>query len=116
MSNRSNCTVSRFANAPHGPWTENPRADTLPIVKDQTLILLGAQIRRLRKEQSISQEKLAALANIDRAYYGGIERGERSVAAINLLKIAGALGVEVGGLFPPISVLRRALKGERDGS
>ena len=102
-------------NAPHRPWTENVCTNTLLTVKDRKLVFLGEQIRRLREEKNISQEKLAELAGIDRAYFGGIERGERNVAAINIVKIADALGVEVGQLFPPLSVLRRTMRGERDG-
>lgn len=56
----------------------------------------------------MSQEEFAALADLDRAYYGGIERGERNVAVLNLIKIAVALGVEVGRLFPTLAVLRRS--------
>jgi transcriptional regulator with XRE-family HTH domain len=75
--------------------------------------MLGQQIRRLREEKELSQEEFAGLANIDRAYYGGIERGERNVTAINLIKIADALDVEIGKLFPPLSALRHATKAER---
>ena len=77
--------------------------------------MLGQQIRRLREEKNLSQEEFAGLADIDRAYYGGIERGERNVAAINIIKIANALNAEVGELFPALSALRRTTKGERDG-
>lgn len=84
-------------------------------MKNRKLALLGQQIRRLREEKDLSQEEFAGLADIDRAYYGGIERGERNVAALNIIKIAAALNVEVGKLFPPLSALRRTTKGERDG-
>jgi len=84
-------------------------------VKNQKLTLIGQQIRRLREGKELSQEEFAGLADIDRAYYGGIERGERNVAAMNLFKIADALGVEVGKLFPPLSALRQTTKGGRDG-
>ena len=84
-------------------------------VKNRKLALLGKQIRRLREGKELSQEEFAGIADIDRAYYGGIERGERNVAALNLIKIADALDVEVGKLFPPLSTLRRTVKGERDG-
>jgi len=63
--------------------------------------------RQLREAKNISQEEFAAQAGLDRAYYGGIERGERNIAALNLIKIAVALGSEVGELFPRLSVLRR---------
>jgi DNA-binding XRE family transcriptional regulator len=101
-------------NAPYRPWIENPCADSLLPVKNRNLALLGQEIRRLRMEKHFSQEEFAGLADIDRAYYGGIERGERNVAAINIIKIADAMGVEVGKLFPPLSALRRATKGGRD--
>ena len=83
-------------------------------MKNQKLAIVGQQIRSLREEKNLSQEEFAGLADIDRAYYGGIERGERNVAVLNLIQIAAALGVEVGRLFPPLSALRRA-KGGRDG-
>lgn len=83
-------------------------------MKNRKLALLGQQIRRLREEKGLSQEEFAGLADIDRAYYGGIERGERNVAALNIIKIADALKVEVGKLFPTLSSLRRTTKGERD--
>jgi len=84
-------------------------------VKNRKLALLGQQIRRLREEKNLSQEEFAGLADLDRAYYGGIERGERNVAALNLVKIADALNVEVGELFPSLSAFRRTTKRERDG-
>jgi transcriptional regulator with XRE-family HTH domain len=77
-------------------------------VKNRQLLALGLQIRRLREVAGISQEEFAAKAGLDRAYYGGIERGERNLAALNLIKIAAAMQVEVGELFPKMSALRRA--------
>jgi transcriptional regulator with XRE-family HTH domain len=84
-------------------------------VKNRRLVLLGQQIRQLRERKGLSQEEFAGLAGVDRAYYGGIERGERNVAAINLIKIAEALDVEVGDLFPALKALGQSNKGERDG-
>ncbi len=42
-----------------------------------TLRSLGIALRRLRKERGLSQDRLANLAGVDRAYVGGIERAER---------------------------------------
>jgi hypothetical protein len=36
---------------------------------------------------------------------GGIERGEHNIAAINIIRIAKALKMEVGELFPAIRTL-----------
>lgn len=70
--------------------------------KHPELLFLGQQIRTLRKSKGFSQEGFACAAEMDRSYYGAIERGENNVAALNLIKIAKTLGVEVGDLFQPI--------------
>lgn len=59
---------------------------------------VGFNIRRMREEQGLSQEKLAGLADVHRAYIGKIERGEKNIGLVNLEKIAKALGVEVRDL------------------
>lgn len=69
------------------------------------LVKLGAQIRELRKTAGYSQESFALSIGMARAYFGGVERGERNIAALNLIKIAKALDVEVGQLFPPLQEL-----------
>lgn len=69
--------------------------------KKAELVALGKHIRELRSEKGYAQEEFANEVGLDRSYYGGIERGERNVAALNLIKIAKALGVQVGELFPP---------------
>ena len=76
--------------------------------KHPQLIVLGKKIRKLREQSGLSQEAFASKAGLDRAYYGGVERGERNVASINLIQIAAALGVEVGELFPSIRTLKKA--------
>jgi transcriptional regulator with XRE-family HTH domain len=54
---------------------------------------VGLNIRKARKEKGISQESLALAADLDRSYVGGVERGERNIAIVNLKKIADALKV-----------------------
>jgi transcriptional regulator with XRE-family HTH domain len=73
---------------------------------DHQLEAVGRQIRKLREDHGLSQEDFAAKAGLDRAYYGAVERGKRNLSARNLIKIAVALNVNVGALFPPISDLR----------
>ncbi|RQR59350.1 XRE family transcriptional regulator [Burkholderia sp. Bp9125] len=62
------------------------RNDTEAHLKD-----LGKSIRARRLALDISQETLAHLASIDRSHMGKIERGERNVTLLNLVKIASAL-------------------------
>jgi transcriptional regulator with XRE-family HTH domain len=73
--------------------------------KHPALIKLGKRIRELRKERGFSQEGFAYEVGLDRTYMGSVERGERNIAALNLVRIAKALKVEVGELFPTIRTL-----------
>ena len=56
---------------------------------------VGLNIRRTRENAGLSQERLAALADLHRAYIGQIERGEKNIGLKNLEKIANALDVSV---------------------
>lgn len=73
--------------------------------KHPNLIKLGKHIRQLRTQLGFSQEDFAGEVGLDRSYIGGIERGERNLAALNLIRIAKALKVEVGDLFPAVKNL-----------
>ena len=62
----------------------------LESVKDP-LLQFGQQVRKARRLQGLSQEELADLCQLDRSYVGGVERGERNVSLLNIIKIAKAL-------------------------
>jgi transcriptional regulator with XRE-family HTH domain len=62
-------------------------------------IRLGKVLRQRRNRMRLSQEAFADLCGLDRTYIGGIERGERNVALLNLEKIAKALEVSLSELF-----------------
>ena len=63
---------------------------------------LGNNIRLLRKSKGLSQEQLAFIADIDRSYVGGIERGERNVSFLTLVKIARCLECDLASLIQGI--------------
>jgi transcriptional regulator with XRE-family HTH domain len=67
-------------------------------VDSAVLKQFGARVRRRRKALGLSQETVAARAGLDRTYVGGIERGERNVALLNILRIAEALDIDPGEL------------------
>ncbi|WP_439599946.1 helix-turn-helix transcriptional regulator [Devosia sp.] len=61
--------------------------------------LVAWNVRKLRVGLELSQEKLAADAQVDRAYLGGLER-EIENPTIDLLdRVAAALGQPIGALF-----------------
>lgn len=63
------------------------------------LINLGNNLRKLRIEAKLSQEKLAFECELDRTYIGSVERGERNISIINLRKISIALKKDISSLF-----------------
>jgi transcriptional regulator with XRE-family HTH domain len=58
----------------------------------------GEVIRSERVRQGIAQDQFALMANVDRSYYGKLERGERQPSLALILRIAGGLGVTASDL------------------
>jgi len=56
-------------------------------------------LRRRRQKLAVSQEAFADMCQLDRTYIGGIERGERNVALVNIEKIAKTLRISIAQLF-----------------
>lgn len=52
-------------------------------------------IRKLRKENGLSQENLAEKANLDRTYISGVERGVRNITLESLESIVIALDINI---------------------
>ncbi len=63
--------------------------------KHNVLKELGLRIRNERKAQGYTQEEFAHLANLDRSYYGSIERGERNITFYTICEIAEKLNRDV---------------------
>ncbi len=57
------------------------------------LKLFGQHLVELRKAKAWSQERLALESGLARSYIGGIERGQRNLALINICILAETLGV-----------------------
>lgn len=62
-------------------------------------ILFGRRLAALRKELGWSQEALALESGIARSYLGGVERGQRNIALVNICRLAEALAVEPAELL-----------------
>jgi transcriptional regulator with XRE-family HTH domain len=75
-------------------------------MRDKILRLFGERLRELRTARDLSQERLAELAGLDRNYIGQIERAERNVALVNIVRVAKALEIEPRELFEPFTAAR----------
>jgi len=61
----------------------------------------GESVRERRRRLGVSQEKLAEFADLHRTYVADIERGNRNVGLVNIIRLADDLGVEPGELVNP---------------
>lgn len=66
--------------------------------------LFGRRVRARRLEIGLSQEVLAEAAGLHRTYVGSVERGERNIALVNIVRLAGALGVDPAELVAGLEV------------
>ena len=65
---------------------------------DPALRRFGENVRSLREKKDLSQEQLAELADLDRTYIGGLERGERNATLASVIRVARALGIKAAAL------------------
>ena len=66
---------------------------------DDIRLRFGEAVRARRHKLGVSQEEFADICGLDRTYIGGIERGERNVALINIERIARAFKLTLSDLF-----------------
>ena len=62
-------------------------------------VRFGKAVRQRRHKLGVSQEAFADMCQLDRTYIGGIERGERNAALVNIEKIAKTLKLTLADLF-----------------
>lgn len=62
--------------------------------KNRNLIKIGNNIKKIRKKENLSQEELAFRSGLHRTYIGSVERGERNITILNLIKIAKSLNTD----------------------
>ncbi|HEX3154328.1 MAG TPA: helix-turn-helix transcriptional regulator [Candidatus Angelobacter sp.] len=71
------------------------------------LILFGKQVRRLRIERHLSQEKLAEMCDFHRNQIGRIERAEQTVSFDGLLQLSHGLAVAPSEILKLVPVQKR---------
>lgn len=71
----------------------------MAIDQDKAQKQLGAVIRDNRKSSGYSQEEFASYCGVHRTYMGAIERGERNISLMNIIRIANALKMKPSEFF-----------------
>jgi len=74
-----------------------PRGDPATLLR-----LLGATLHQYRQNQALSQPALATRAGLTFGYISEIERGQRNLSVLSLVRIADALGLSVAHLLAPL--------------
>ncbi len=69
---------------------------------EQFLRNLGQVIRQARKSKKITQEDLSEQSGVNAKYLGEIELGKTNPTIVVLLKLVGALGLEIVDVFPGV--------------
>ncbi len=67
----------------------------------------GAVIRRLRRENNLSQEKLASESGIDRSFLSNIEGGKQQPSLVTIFSIANALNIIPSKIIKEVELLLR---------
>lgn len=69
--------------------------------------LIGKSIRDLRIAKGLSQDELGHLVGVSDVVINNYENGESRVGAAQVLKIAQALGTQIGDIFEKIELNQR---------
>lgn len=70
--------------------------------KEPYAVEFGSRVRAARHAKGWTQEQLAEASGLHFTYVSSVERGERNVSLLNILRLAEALGVDGGSLIAGI--------------
>lgn len=71
-------------------------------MKTKDEIEFGQNLRRLRLESGLTQEKLGELSGLHRNYISSVERGERNVGISSIFRLAKGLKIHPSRMFEHI--------------
>ena len=63
---------------------------------------ISVNLKRLRKQRGLSQEKMAELADFHRTYVSQLERCVTNISIDGLERLSGALEVDIVELLKPV--------------
>jgi transcriptional regulator with XRE-family HTH domain len=65
--------------------------------------IIGQRIKKLRDERGITQETMALQLDVTQSNYGRLEKDDRRLNVVKLLKIARILNVNINYLFSDVA-------------
>ena len=114
-------TISKIQQiVTHSAWPQRDRISMIAAMEtnltpeqETDLRRFGRRLSDLRKARGWSQERLALESGLARSYLGGVERGQRNIAVLNILRLARTLArarraVQTLKRTAPIHFLRAA--------
>ncbi len=72
---------------------------------DHLLLRVGLIVRRHRENLKLTQEEFAEAHDINRTYYGAIERGPQNLTLLDLARLASGMDLPLSALFREIERL-----------
>ena len=69
----------------------------------EILVAFGLKMKNIRLSLNLSQEEMAELCGLHRTYIGSMERGERNISILNIVKICKSIK------YPPDKILEGVL-------
>ena len=67
--------------------------------RDKLLNKFGENLKAARLKAGLSQENLANIVGLDRTYIGSVERGERNISLVNIVRLSKVLDIEPSAFF-----------------
>ncbi len=89
--------------------TQSSIAIALASLPYDPMARFGLHLAELRRAQGMSQESLALDSGLARSYLGGVERGQRNIALVNICRLAEALALALALTAALVGALARWL-------
>lgn len=71
-------------------------------MRTDIMVRFGQAVRKIRREQGISQEELADRCGLHRTYISDVELGKRNVSLENIERMATSLSKSLAELFEEV--------------
>jgi transcriptional regulator with XRE-family HTH domain len=66
---------------------------------EEILVIIGKNIRKLRKSKNWSQADLALIVGMHKSYIGAIEKGRRNISLIKIARFAKVFEIKIDELI-----------------